>query len=220
MKPKTVSYDESGYYKWQNKNGFLMTTLQDFKSRPAHMDQLHIDIWHRGQNILCDNGTYSYATDLGDTLSKTASHNVIKVGNIEQMDKRGAFFVYNWTKKVKASFDNRKFNGKFVSNNGYTHERTIEKNNEAFIVREDVETENSKFTVIFNTPCDVEKVENGIKLFVGNLLIAKIVINGRIEIKNRYRSKYYLQKEKISQIEVEFDIINGRGTAMYEIELY
>jgi len=60
-----------------------MICLQDFQSRLAHMDQLHIDLWHRGINMLCDSGTYSYASEIGHRLSATAGHNTVKVPNTE-----------------------------------------------------------------------------------------------------------------------------------------
>ena len=31
-----------------------------YDSRPAHADQLHVEIWHQGINIACDAGTYLY----------------------------------------------------------------------------------------------------------------------------------------------------------------
>lgn len=69
-----------------------MICLQNFKSRPAHMDQQHIDLWHKGINVLCDNGTYSYASDLGKALSSTIGHNTVKVSGIEQMNKKKVHF--------------------------------------------------------------------------------------------------------------------------------
>ncbi len=46
-----------------------MTVLQNFKTRPAQMDQLHVDLWHKGINVLCDSGTYSYATEIGNKMA-------------------------------------------------------------------------------------------------------------------------------------------------------
>jgi hypothetical protein len=79
---KAGAYNDSGLYILRHKDGFLMTCLQNYKSRPAHMDQLHLDVWHKGINIFCDNGTYSYASELGIELSSTIGHNSVKLPGI------------------------------------------------------------------------------------------------------------------------------------------
>src|SRR5699024_1570131 len=161
---EAAEYDEIGYYILRHDKGYMMTTLQDFKSRPAHMDQLHIDLWHRNINLLCDGGTYSYASELGNKLSKTQSHNVIQVSNVEQMKKRGAFLVYDWTKKIEVSFKSSCFSGKFMSKNGYTHERSIEVVNNEYHIVDNVDTSSNKLSLIFNTPCEVKITDGSISL--------------------------------------------------------
>ena len=47
-------FPEAGLYTLRHDKGFLMVALQRLKTRPGHMDQLHIDLWHKGKNIFCD----------------------------------------------------------------------------------------------------------------------------------------------------------------------
>ena len=56
---KAGAYNDSGLYILRHKDGFLMTCLQNYKSRPAHMDQLHLDVWHKGINIFVIMGPHT-----------------------------------------------------------------------------------------------------------------------------------------------------------------
>ena len=66
FKRHSNAYRESGLFSFRHINGYLMIVLQNFKTRPAQMDQMHIDLWHKGINVLCDSGTYSYASAIGN----------------------------------------------------------------------------------------------------------------------------------------------------------
>ena len=122
---KSVSYGDSGFYSLRHDYGHLMIVLQDFKTRPAQMDQMHIDLWHKGVNILCDSGTYSYATDIGKQLALTAAHNTVKIGNKEQMKKHGPFLIYDWASAQDVEINDNYFKGTMKSKNGYSHTRVI-----------------------------------------------------------------------------------------------
>ncbi|MHC1740740.1 MAG: alginate lyase family protein [Anaerolineaceae bacterium] len=64
-----------------------------FHSRPAHADLLSIELWHNGQNLLADAGTYAY--NLPDPwqnrLSSTIVHNTVSVNDQDQMIRDGKF---------------------------------------------------------------------------------------------------------------------------------
>ena len=52
-----------------------------FEGRPAHADQLHLDLWHRGENLALDPGVYHYNADPPWTnpLDATAYHNTLTI---------------------------------------------------------------------------------------------------------------------------------------------
>ncbi|CDO03676.1 Heparinase II/III-like protein [Oceanobacillus picturae] len=216
---KTTFFEKSGFYKLQHNGGFLMTCLQNFNSRPAHMDQLHIDLWHKGINILCDSGTHSYASDLGKKLTSTAGHNTVKVSGIEQMNKRGAFLVTNWTKRKGVQLEDKSFKGTMVSNNGYEHTRHIEKNNLSYIITDKVLGLGEYADFYFHTPCEVLVTTRGFELYHENKLICKIITDGHVEVGKTYRSLYYLKKEEINCITVRSAITKNKCCMKFSLTL-
>lgn len=101
-----------------------------FHSRPAHADQLHVDLWWKGINIARDAGSYSYndPPPWQNTLDSTKVHNTITIDDLDQMERISRFLWLNranakWiptsdSTQISASHDGyRKL--------GYRHERSI-----------------------------------------------------------------------------------------------
>lgn len=220
IKKESLAFKDSGYYLLRRDDGFLMTCLQDYKSRPAHMDQLHIDVWHKGINILCDTGTYSYASDLGKELSSTSGHNTVKVSDIEQMNKQGAFLVTDWTKRSRVNHTEEFFEGKVTSKNGYSHYRNIRIIDCGYLIKDNVYSNADTCEFIFHTPCDVRIDKNGFNLYLNDWQIATVIIEGEVELSETYRSLYYLKKEKIICISITHKMIEDECNLKYKIVLY
>ena len=123
---KTGFYNQAGLFHLKKSKANLLIILNDFKTRPAHFDQLHMDLWIKDKNVFCDSGTYSYVNETGRKLVKTAAHNTLKIDGIEQMGQKGPFFIYGWTKRRKVRFLDNLFEGTMESVFGYSHTRKIE----------------------------------------------------------------------------------------------
>ncbi|WP_419870102.1 heparinase II/III domain-containing protein [Chryseobacterium sp. CT-SW4] len=95
-----------GYYLCRNKEYFTFIRCGNHKDRPAQADNLHIDIWYKGYNILRDSGTYKYNTDTEKLkyFMGSESHNVVMINDGSQMLKGGRFIWYYWTQKVYAEW--------------------------------------------------------------------------------------------------------------------
>lgn len=133
----SAAFDQAGLYSLRSSKVSAMMVIQDFKNhRPAHMDQLHLDVSCGDKNILSDGGTYSYASELGDELIRTRSHNTAVVG-LDQMTKHGAFLLYNWTRRRRAVIIDGQFTGSYTSRDGYTHERKVAIENDGSLCIED-----------------------------------------------------------------------------------
>jgi hypothetical protein len=198
---RTIEFPKSGLYSIWNKDSHMMIVLQNFKNRPAQMDQLHIDLWHKGINILCDSGTYSYATDLGKSLSLTSAHNTVKVEGVEQMNKRGHFMIYDWPEVHNVKLHKNSFEGEIKSKNNYIHNRKVSFKDAEILIEDSINSE-SDYSIYFHTPCEVEHNENGLNLIFENKLVAKLITNDVFEIEKCSRSRYYLKEEKINCITV------------------
>ena len=69
-----------------------------FPSRLGHMDQLHLDLWWRGQNVAQDAGTYLYNADppWDNPLVTGHVHNTVMVDGRDQMTRGGRFITLDW----------------------------------------------------------------------------------------------------------------------------
>jgi hypothetical protein len=69
-----------------------------FNSRPAHADQLHLDLWWRGINLAQDSGTYLYNAPppWDNALTNTIVHNTVMIDGQESMQRAGRFLYLDW----------------------------------------------------------------------------------------------------------------------------
>ena len=191
-------FSEAGLFTFRNKESWAMLVLNDFQSRPAQLDQFHFDLWIDGINVFCDAGSFSYASDIGKDLIKTASHNTIKIDGKEQMQQHGPFLIYDWTKRKIKRADGNAFEG--VVNSSYKHERKVEYSDGKYLL---IDKADGDFQVIFHTPCDVEIIGKKVILSYKGKKVCELISNGLVQIKKSIRSLYYLRKEEINCISIK-----------------
>jgi Heparinase II/III-like protein/Heparinase II/III N-terminus len=95
-------YTEGGIYLMRDSDSLTFIKCAKYKDRPSHADNLHIDIWYKGENILRDAGTYKYNTDpqFVKYFVGTKSHNTLILGDYDQMLKGPRFIWLNWSKAL------------------------------------------------------------------------------------------------------------------------
>ena len=71
---RSLAFEAGGYYILRGSNSWGLVRCARHRSRPAHADQLQLDLWWRGDNIAADAGTYLYNGDppWRNSLSQTA----------------------------------------------------------------------------------------------------------------------------------------------------
>lgn len=101
-----ISFKNGGYYICRTENTFTFLRCGSHKDRPSHSDNLHMDVWVKGENILRDSGTYKYNTDkeIIDYFSGTLGHNTVLVDNQSQMLKGTRFIWFYWTQCLAAKW--------------------------------------------------------------------------------------------------------------------
>ena len=219
IKMQSSAFTMAGIYTIRNVNSYMMICLQNFETRPTQMDQLHIDLWYKGKNIFCDSGTYSYATTIGKNMALTAAHNTAKVSGLEQMNKYGAFLVYDWTECKDVKLDANSFSGTMVSKNGYEHTRKIIKTERGYEIEDEVRGRGDSCSFLFHTPYEVKIVPDGFEIWDdGKELCAVKTDTGKIEVLKAYRSLYYLKKEEINCVVVNLNMYKSCNLK-FEIEL-
>ena len=126
-----TSFPNGGIYLLRSTNSKAMIRCTDFRSRPSHADQLHVDLWLDGKNIACDAGTYLYSGEGGwrNGLAHTLAHNTVIVDDQDQMKMLTRFTWTNWSKGNILKRDENNWQGE---HDGYkrltdpvSHRRTV-----------------------------------------------------------------------------------------------
>jgi hypothetical protein len=91
-----------------------------FRSRPAHADQLHVDIWHKGVNIALDPGTFRYNAPppWENGLAGTSVHNTLTINGQDQMTRAGKFLWLDWAQAQVERCSPQEIS---AHHNGYRH---------------------------------------------------------------------------------------------------
>ncbi len=135
---KLASYPFGGHYVINDGSSKTLVKCAKYKDRPAHADNLHLDIWLDGNNYIWDTGSYKY--NITEKMYRgffghCYGHNTVSVDNKNQMLK-GTRFIWNyWNKKAKATItekeDNFEFDGQFTGfpelGNKIIHNRKVVK---------------------------------------------------------------------------------------------
>lgn len=211
LQKSSSSFSEAGLHTIRYKDWLVMIINNDFNSRPAQMDQNHIDMWYKDHNLFIDTGTYSYATEVGKELSSSKGHNTVQVYNKEMMDKKGPFFIYNWTDRKVLKHSKNHISSSYISKNGYEHLRDVQFENETLNIVDQVNTD-AEFCVFFHTPYPITLKDNTLHLIISNDVSFVLKTSGRIHIEKAYQSLYYYQKQEISRIVIKK---NGNSNKIY-----
>jgi hypothetical protein len=104
-KKELACFAIGGYYICNEKDYKTFIRCGNHKDRPSQADNLHLDLWYKGKNILCDAGSYKYNTGLSTLryFMGTASHNTARLEGYDQMEKGARFIWYHWSQMVKAN---------------------------------------------------------------------------------------------------------------------
>ena len=135
-----VIFEKSGFYLIRENDTLSFIRCGLFKDGGG-TDLLHIDIWHKGENVLLDCGTFQYNTseELKKYFAGTESHNTIMLDDNDQMLK-GPRFMWFYPPKVKnlsieEKEDKYVFKGEVACfiylGENITVERTVEKRKDA-----------------------------------------------------------------------------------------
>ena len=97
-----VKFEKSGYYLIREPDTLSFIRCGLFKKNGS-TDQLHLDVWYQGKNLMIDGGSYLYNTtpELSKFFSGTESHNTIMLDDKDQMLK-GPRFMWFYPPKLKA----------------------------------------------------------------------------------------------------------------------
>jgi len=208
---KQHKFEDGGYYILNNSNLFLFTRCHTYRDRPSQNDMLHLDVWHKGINIFCDTGTYSYNTNktFQNNFTGVLGHNTIMINDTNQMQQVLNFGYSNWTKSKCIEFSSNSFTGEnyaYKKDFGITHKRHLELTENEITIKDIIHNVSSKTNIkqIWNTKYKIEIIDKT------TLRVKDCIISSNIpyRIEDSYISNYYNSYTKGTRIifETETDI--------------
>ena len=93
------AFASGGFYGLRQQQTYTFLRCGKHKDRPSQADNLHLDLWHQGENWLRDAGSYKYNTDEATLryFAGTESHNALMVDGADQMLKGPRFVWFYWS---------------------------------------------------------------------------------------------------------------------------
>ncbi len=108
-RPQSSQFNDGGYYTLRDGESWGMIRCHTFRDRPAHYDQLHFDLWFRGQNLLGDSGTYQYnppeGKSLEDYFQLARGHNTIELDGRSPVERVSRFLFFPWPRAKMRHFE-------------------------------------------------------------------------------------------------------------------
>lgn len=108
-KPQSSAFRVGGYCTLRSRESWAMIRCHTYRDRPSQNDNLHLDLWWRGQNVLCDAGTYLYyvdgRADLERYFRSAAAHNVAQIDQREPFESVTRFLWFPWPRATLRRFE-------------------------------------------------------------------------------------------------------------------
>ncbi len=107
-----TDFPHAGLYLVRGESSRATLRCARFTARPAHSDQLHLDLWWNEHNLARDAGTYRYAASppWENAFAGAVAHNSLVADGREPMDRAGKFLWLNWS--------NARFLGRWQAEDG------------------------------------------------------------------------------------------------------
>ena len=132
-----TAFETSGYYVIREDLTLSFIRCGRWNGKGDCTDELHLDVWYKGENVLIDGGSFRYNTTpkLIRYFGGTESHNTVMIGANDQME-RGPRFIWMYPPtiniaKISESPSQYIFEGEIEAfkhvRKGIRHKRTITK---------------------------------------------------------------------------------------------
>jgi len=107
--PTSTAFSAGGYYTLRSDESWALVRCHPYKDRQTHLDTLHVDLWWRGLNVLCDAGTYQYYTPGNPAIERyfksTAAHNIVQIDGREPAELVSRFLWLPWSQARERRYE-------------------------------------------------------------------------------------------------------------------
>lgn len=120
--------------------GLLLRAPRRFRHRPSQCDLLHVDLWHRGRNLLRDGGSYSYNCDepWQSYFASSAAHNTVRFDDRDPMPRIQRFLFGEWP-TMTLERRHETISARYCDYRGACHQRTVEPTAAGFRVTDELD---------------------------------------------------------------------------------
>ncbi len=190
---------------------YAVLKTPDNRFRPSQADALHLDVWHKGVNLVRDAGTYSYnaSDDIGE-LGSTNYHSTIEFDGKNQMPKISRFLYANWLSEtvVADQYEDSDVGrhcmaSGYVNHNGNQHQRHVSVESKTIRVDDQVSGKFSRAVLRWRLcPADWTLVDKKLR---SDIAVIEIIGNNDISVKltESKESRYYLEVQSLPVLEIE-----------------
>ncbi len=199
-------HSKGGYARFNHDFGFAMLRLPVYRFRPSHADALHLDIWHKGVNLVRDAGTYSYNADDASTkyFPGTESHSTVCFDGHDQMPRLGRFLFGAWLKPDVLDFDVQKGYVKsgYTDYAGAHHTRELRRETNGWCVIDDFGGFKEEAVLRWRLSPGNWDLNGQVLSCEGMQLEIRTGSEVTLKLTEQFESRYYLQKDLIPVLEV------------------
>jgi hypothetical protein len=75
-----------------------------YRTRPSHIDALHLDVWIGGRAVAADAGTFRYTNGWSRALAEEQAHNTVAVDGFPMAERGPRFLWLRWPRAAISSY--------------------------------------------------------------------------------------------------------------------
>lgn len=198
-----------GYVIIHGKDSWGMLRFPVFRFRPAHNDVFHFDLWHMGENVLRDGGSYSYEAWESLYFTGTESHNTIQFDGHDQMPRLGRFLFGKWIKSTSigdlTETDGVKtWSGSYRDGDGCFHRREVSCKDDVWEINDEVSGYKNSAVMRWRLNSNEWRVQGNCCISgIGVITVDANVPIKRFEMVEGFESCRYFEMSKIPVLEIE-----------------
>jgi len=221
---ESTLFEQGGYCYLVEGSTEIFIRFPRFRFRPGHADALHLDLWHKGLNVIRDGGSYSYnaAEPWMSYFSGTRAHSTVEFDGRDQMPRIGRFLFGYWLKTSHLS-SIKNVNGKLVWSAGYKdykgaeHDREVMLKGNRVTIKDTLKGFRKSGTIRWRLAPENWKLNDyGCSSKIASLKVSANVTLQRFELVEGFESRYYMEKTSLPVLEIE---VNKDAEVITEITL-
>lgn len=183
-----------------------------FQFRPGHADALHLDLWHKGRNVLRDGGSFGYAASepWSSYFPGTESHNTVQFDGRDQMPRIGRFLFGSWLRcdqrsPVTCTGESCRWAAGYTDARGATHRRLVRIRGDVWTVEDSIAGRFDEAILRWRLAPGEYRLEDGVLSGEGMRIELAGVSPQSVALVQGWESRLYHVKTPLPVLQVKID---------------